>query len=126
MLSPLPRRNHKVRFPFTSLAVTAFPEKLAGRLPHCVFRGLLGVYSHYGLHTRQVTDMTLYTGSFSRFVTSTAAPIATGWNESCRAGFAPARKPRLSTAHKFMYVKARRSSFLAIGGVDSKPSLSPL
>jgi hypothetical protein len=61
---------------------------------------LLGVYLHYGLHTRQVTDMTLYTGGFSRFVTSTTAPIATGWNESCRTGFAPAGKPCLGTAHK--------------------------
>jgi hypothetical protein len=99
MLSPLPRRNRKVRFPFTSLAVTAFPEIVAGRLPHCVFRGLLSVHSRYGLHTCQVTDMTLYTGGFSRFVTSTTAPIATGWNESCRAGFAPAGKPCLCTAH---------------------------
>ena len=27
------------------------------------------------------------------------APIATGWSDSCRAGFAPARRRRLSTAH---------------------------
>ena len=27
------------------------------------------------------------------------APIATGWNDSCRAGFAPAESRRLSTAH---------------------------
>ena len=27
------------------------------------------------------------------------APIATGWSDSCRAGFAPAREWRLSTAH---------------------------
>jgi hypothetical protein len=37
--------------------------------------------SDYGLHTCQVTYMTLYTGGFSRFVTSTAAPIATGWSD---------------------------------------------
>ena len=62
-------------------------------------RGLLSIHSRYGLHTRQVTFMTLYTGGFSRFVTFTTAPIATGWNESCRAGFAPAGKPCLCTAH---------------------------
>ena len=28
------------------------------------------------------------------------APIATGWSDSCRAGFAPARGGRLSTAHR--------------------------
>jgi hypothetical protein len=42
--------------------------------------------------------MTHYTGGFSRFVTSTTAPIATGWNGNCRAGFAPAGKPCLCTA----------------------------
>jgi hypothetical protein len=26
---------------------------------------------------------------FSRFVTSTTAPIATGWSESCRVGLSP-------------------------------------
>ncbi|CDQ11467.1 protein of unknown function [Acidithiobacillus ferrivorans] len=43
--------------------------------------------------------MALYTGGFSRFVTSTTAPIATGWSDSCRAGFAPAERPCLCTAH---------------------------
>ena len=28
------------------------------------------------------------------------APIATGWSDTCRAGFAPARRRRLSTAHR--------------------------
>ena len=46
--------------------------------------------------------MTLYIGGFSRFVTSTTAPIATGWSESCRAGVEPAELPRLSTAHDKM------------------------
>ncbi|MGH8537541.1 MAG: hypothetical protein ACREXM_14010, partial [Gammaproteobacteria bacterium] len=43
--------------------------------------------------------VTLYTEGFSRFVTSATAPIATGWSESCRAGFAPAERPCLGTAH---------------------------
>jgi hypothetical protein len=99
MLSPLPRWNRKVHLSLSSFAISAFPEIMAGRLPHHVFRGLLSVHSRYGLHTHQVTFMTLYTGGFSRFVTSTTAPIATGWNESCRAGVAPAGKPCLCTAH---------------------------
>ena len=65
----------------SSPTMAAFPDFWAGRLPHCVFRGLLSVHSRYGLHTRQVTYMTLYTGGFSRFVTSAAAPIATGWSD---------------------------------------------
>ncbi|MFO7745501.1 MAG: site-specific DNA-methyltransferase [Psychroflexus sp.] len=32
----------------------AFPIIQLGRLPHYLFRGLLSVHSHYGLHTRQV------------------------------------------------------------------------
>lgn len=43
--------------------------------------------------------VTLYTRGFSRFVTSTTAPIATGWSESCRVGFAPTERPCLCTAH---------------------------
>ena len=37
--------------------------------------------SRYGLHARQVTYVTLYTGGSDGFVSSTAAPIATGWSE---------------------------------------------
>src|ERR1035437_3664586 len=91
--------DRKVHLSLSSFAISAFPEIMAGRLPHHVFRGLLSVHARYGLHTRQVTFMTLYTGGFSRFVTFTTAPIATGWNESCRAGFAPAGKPCPCTAH---------------------------
>jgi len=50
----------------------------AGRLLRWTFRGLLGVNSHYGLHARQVAFAILYTGGFSGFVASPAAPIATG------------------------------------------------
>jgi len=48
---------------------------------HRPFRGLLGVHSRYGLHTRAVTVYrdTLSEG-FSHFVTSMSAPIASGWS----------------------------------------------
>ena len=36
---------------------------------------------------------------FDDFVTSIAAPIATGWNDSCRAGVTPAEDAQLFTAH---------------------------
>ena len=39
---------------------------------------------------------TLYTEGFGDFVTSITTPIATGWSDSCRMGFAPIRDPRLS------------------------------
>ncbi len=64
----------------------------SGRPTHCPFRGLLGVHSRYGLHTRAVTVFcdTLSEG-FSYFVTSTAAPVASGWS-GCRVGIAPTGK----------------------------------
>src|SRR6202040_7717 len=70
----------------------------SGRPAHCPFRGL-GVHSRYGLHTRAVTVYrdTLSEG-FSHFVTSIAAPVASGWSV-CRVGFAPTGKRRLFTAH---------------------------
>jgi hypothetical protein len=73
--------------------------------PHFIFgsesfRGLLSVHSRYGLHARQVTYATLYTGGSDGFVSSAAAPIASGWSEpSSRAGLSPAVVQRLSTAH---------------------------
>ena len=103
MPSPLPRRNRWLRPSLASPTMTAFPEIRAGRLPHHPFRGLLSVYSCYGLHTRQVPYRTLYTEGFSRFVTSTTAPIATGWSDSCRVGFAPTGRPCLCTAHRIVW-----------------------
>ncbi len=38
------------------------------------------------------------------------APIATGWSDSCRAGFAPARRRRLSTAHLRTRGRGRRQA----------------
>jgi hypothetical protein len=35
----------------------------------------------------------------SRFTPWAAAPITTGWSDICRAGFAPAGRPCLCTAH---------------------------
>ena len=64
-------------FPSTS----AFPRFSAGQLLHYPFRGLHNVHDCYGLQTRQVTNVTLYTRGFSSFVASTTAPIATGWSE---------------------------------------------
>jgi hypothetical protein len=75
------------------------PISLSGRPAHCPFRGLLGVHSRYGLYTRAVTVFrdTLPEG-FSHFVTSIAAPVASGWS-GCRVGLTPTGKRRLSTAH---------------------------
>jgi hypothetical protein len=44
-------------------------------------------------------DATRCVKGFDDFVASIAAPTATGWNDSCRAGFPPAEDARLGTAH---------------------------
>ena len=69
----------------------------SGRPAHRPFRGLLGVHSRYGLHTRAVTVYRdTLTEGFSH--SSIAAPVASGWS-GCRVGLAPTGKRRLSTAH---------------------------
>src|SRR6266853_287387 len=75
------------------------PKGLSGRPAHRPFRGLLGVHSRYGLHTRAVTVYRdTLTRGFSHFVTSMTAPVASGWS-GCRVGLPPTGKRRLSTAH---------------------------
>jgi hypothetical protein len=56
---------------------------MAGQFLRCTFRGLCSAFTDggYGLLARQVAIATPYTGGSDGFVTSTAAPIATGWNE---------------------------------------------
>src|SRR5689334_21725631 len=100
MLSPLPRRSDWGHcFAHSPQSCQPSPIWLSGRPAHRPFRGLLGVHSRCGLHTRAVTVFrdTLSEG-FSYFVTSIAAPVASGWSVR-RVGFAPTGKRRLLTAH---------------------------
>ena len=123
MLSPLPRRSDwACCFAHLPQPYQPSPIALSGRPAHCPFRGLLGVHSRYGLHTRAVTVYrdTLIEG-FSHFVTSMTAPIASGWS-GCRVGLAPTGKRRLFTAHRQsgycdrVYEYAARDLFH--GGID--------
>lgn len=50
VLPPLPRWDRRVRPSLSSPRTAAFPVIMAGRLPHWLFRGLLGVHSRYGPH----------------------------------------------------------------------------
>ena len=91
-----------------SRPMPAFPVKLAGRLPHCWFRGLRSV--HFALqpawslgHPRRPFCIeVLQTMSLP----PSSAPTVTGWSDSCRAGFAPAEKWRLVTAHSLIFSSA--------------------
>ena len=99
-------------------AVSAFPERVVGSACASTFRGLLGVHSRYGLHTRAVTIYRdTHPEGFSYFVTSIAAPVASGWSNS-RVGLTPTGKRRLSTAHTL-----RRSARLGARELDH---LAPL
>src|SRR5712675_425050 len=100
MLSPLPRRSGWAYcFAHSPQPYQPSPKGLSGRPAHRPFRGLLGVYSRYGLHTRAVTVYRdTLTEGFSHFVTSMTAPVASGWSIR-RVGLTPTGKRRLSTAH---------------------------
>ena len=79
--------------------MTAAFHFLAGSAPASYLFEACSRSLRYGLPARGVAYATLCTEGFSDFVTSIAAPIATGWNDSCRAGFTPAEDARLFTAH---------------------------
>jgi len=68
-------------FAHTHSSTAAFPTKSIGRHLHHVFRGLLGVYSHYNLHAHGAAKTALCIEGSDDFVTSAAASIVTGWNE---------------------------------------------
>src|SRR5882724_11593450 len=107
MLSPLSRRSDWAYLlrSFTQ-PYQPSPKGLSGRPAHRPFRGLLGVDSRYGLHTRAVTVFRdTHSEGFSYFVTSIAAPVASGWSGR-RLGLTPTGKRRLLTAH----TQSRRSS----------------
>ena len=76
------------------------PKARSGRPAHRPFRGLLGVHLRCSPHTRAVTVFRdTHSEGFSYFVTSIAAPVASGWSGR-RVGLAPTGKRRLVTAHR--------------------------
>ena len=100
MLPPLPRRSvWAYCFAHFTQPCQPSPKGSSGRPAHRPFRGLLGVHSRYGLHTRAVTVYRdTLTEGFSHFVASIAAPVASGWSGR-RVGLTPTGKRRLLTAH---------------------------
>src|SRR6266478_8929837 len=99
MLSPLPRRS--------GWAYCFAHSPLRVSLPRYGRRvGLRIVLFEACSAFTRVTACTLalspirdtHSEGFSYFVTSTAAPVASGWS-GCRVGLAPTGKRRLATAH---------------------------
>ena len=64
----------------------AFPTLKLGRLRIIVFEACSAFTRVRACMLAESPKVTLYIEGFSRFVTSTTAPIATGWSESCRVG----------------------------------------
>ena len=70
VLPPLPRWDRRLPVSLASPATAAFPDQLAGRLPHWLFRGLLGVHSRCGPHGPLTSYGAFFSGCFRPFVAS--------------------------------------------------------
>ena len=82
-------------------ATAAFPFFVQGRRPHRSFRGLLDVHTCYGLPVRRTTSRHVCLEGSDGFVTSTAAPIATGRSDPvARRDSHPLKIPDFHGAHK--------------------------
>ncbi len=68
---------YSTRFPFIPSG-GGLPLPSARSAPHWSFRGLLDVHACYGLSARRAAMRPVYLEGSDGFVTSTAAPIATG------------------------------------------------
>src|SRR6266542_2782558 len=110
MPPPLPRRN-RWRHPSLDSPQQWQPSPYSRWVGFRVtlFEACSAFTARCSLHARQVTKVTLYTEGFSRFVTSTTAPITTGWSESCRVGLSPTEKSRLSRRTEIFGLAHRRS-----------------
>ena len=108
-------------------AVSAFPDMAVGSACALSFSRFARRSLRYGLHTRAVT---VYrdplSEGFSHFVSSIAAPVASGWSVR-RVGFAPTGKRRLSTAHANNRLTGAANKFhhsITSGGRSSSTSSS--
>src|SRR6267378_1420755 len=99
MLPPLPRCSGWAYSSLISPSRVSLPRKGSpGRPAHRPFRGMLGVHSRCGLHTRAVTVFRdPLSEGFRHFVASMPAPVASGWSES--PGGPRTHWRRLVTAH---------------------------
>ena len=88
------------------------PLRLPGRPAQCHFRGLLGVHSRCGLHTRAVTDSCpALSEGFGHFVTSMAAPVASGGSEFPGWGLHPLESAAFARRTSRTDVQDNRTKF---------------
>jgi len=92
MLSPLPRRSVWVHASLSSPVVSAFPDMAVRSACATSFSRLAQrSITLRPAHSRCHQFVTPFTGGFNHFVTSTVAPVASGWS-GCRVGLAPTGK----------------------------------
>ena len=99
-----------------SAAATAFPMRVQGRRTSWTFRGLLDVYSRYGLPVRRTAKRYVCLEGSDGFVTSTAAPIATGRSDPvARRDSHPLKIPDFHGAHslrpRFISLRSGRGNW---------------
>jgi hypothetical protein len=103
MPSPLPRWDHRrdsCRSP-RETCDSGLPHPFAGSAPTLrVSRPARRSLRVTACLLAESPEATLSIEGFGSIVTSTAAPIATGWSDLCRVGIAPTEDRRLFTAHK--------------------------
>ena len=99
MLSPLPRRSDWASSLLIRPVVSTFPDRVVGSACASTFsRFARRSLTLRPAHSRCHQFVTRITEGFSHFVTSIAAPVASGWS-GCRVGLAPTGKRHLFTAH---------------------------
>jgi len=99
MLPPLPRRSVWASYFAHSPSRISLPRKGHRVGLRIVLFEACSAFTHVAACTLALSPIrdTLSEG-FSQFVTSMAAPVASGWSV-CRVGLAPTGKRRLFTAH---------------------------
>ena len=92
------------------------PHIVAGSAPaSCLFEACSAFTQVTACLLAESPTRPFFTEGFGDFVTSIAAPIATGWNDSCRAGITPAEEARLFTAHYNAGMRRKSFTLLASG-----------
>ena len=102
----IPRRSRPVRASLASRPVPAFPVIRRVGLRIARFEACSTFTRVAARMVAKPPRAARCTGVLqSKSLPPSTAPIATGWSDSCRAGFAPARRRRLSTAHRIKRAK---------------------
>ena len=97
---PLPRRSRPMRASPSSRPMAAFPLFRRVGLRVARFEACSAFTRVAARMVAEPPKAARYTEVLqSKSLPPSIAPIATGWSDCCRAGFAPAEGRRLSTAH---------------------------